>query len=66
MAALVRRPRGTAEAQLPGHVTAYRCRGPPPLPPYRCGILTAMDSAHVEKDLVDVLFTEAQIQERVG
>jgi hypoxanthine phosphoribosyltransferase len=25
-----------------------------------------MDSAHVEKDLVDVIFTEAQIQARVG
>ena len=25
-----------------------------------------MDAAHVENDLVDVLFTEAQIQERIG
>ena len=36
------------------------------VPPDGCARLTAMDAADVESDLVEVLYTEAQIQERLG
>ncbi len=58
------------EVQLPGHVTAYLSSGgrgrAAAVPADRCARLTAMDAADVESDLVEVLFTEAQIQERLG
>ena len=36
--------------------------GLPAIPAYRCGRLSHMDSHHIENDLVDILFTEEQIQ----
>ena len=41
-------------------------RRPPEVPAHRCDRLTSMDEKDVEGDLVDILFTEEQIQARLG
>ena len=40
-------------------------RGLPAIPAYRCGRLSHMDSHHIENDLVDILFTEEEIQAKL-
>ena len=66
--ALVTDWHGQKWVDLPGHLRAVRrdgvlafdARGPP-----RPTAFWAMDASHVENDLVNVLFTEAQIQDRL-
>ena len=52
--------------QLPGHVTAYRDGGHLRFRPTPVQSLTLMDAGEVENDLVEVLFTEKQILDRLG
>ena len=54
------------EVQLPGHLTAYRSGDSLLFPAYRCGRLSHMDSHHIENDLVNILFTEEEIQAKLG
>ena len=60
-------PAGRGPAAGPGHgVPVLERRGrAAAVPPHRCARLTAMDAAHVDSDLVKVLYTEAEIQERI-